>query len=195
MYRYLLPLLCLTSATPAPQSKADITYFKLQPVIKQSDLQPTESRIENLPLTIPGNASINNVSISQSTTAASIPAETTAAVTVTDFKSDVDSRGAQSNQTDRRVKEEHDLTTADYETTLAQSDITEKYVDLIDVEPVKHVSKFVALSKFGGRTTNHIETSGKRRFRSRCRCEKIWNCPKLQISVPRCPEEQFLCCF
>uniref|UniRef100_A0A2A4JD52 Uncharacterized protein n=1 Tax=Heliothis virescens TaxID=7102 RepID=A0A2A4JD52_HELVI len=41
---------------------------------------------------------------------------------------------------------------------------------------------------------NLIASPGKRRFRSRCRCEKIWNCAKLQISVPRCPEEYFMCC-
>lgn len=35
----------------------------------------------------------------------------------------------------------------------------------------------------------------KRRYRSRCRCEKISNCPKIQISVARCPSEYFLCCF
>lgn len=38
----------------------------------------------------------------------------------------------------------------------------------------------------------YLET---RQFRSRCRCERIWNCPKLQISVHRCPEEYFMCCF
>lgn len=37
--------------------------------------------------------------------------------------------------------------------------------------------------------------SDKRRYRSRCRCEKISNCPKIQISVARCPSEYFLCCF
>lgn len=35
----------------------------------------------------------------------------------------------------------------------------------------------------------------KRRYRSRCRCEKISNCPRIQISVARCPSEYFLCCF
>ncbi|CAH0685924.1 unnamed protein product [Chilo suppressalis] len=43
--------------------------------------------------------------------------------------------------------------------------------------------------------TNFIERASKRKFKSRCRCEKITNCPKLQITVPRCPEELFLCCF
>ncbi|KAJ0173328.1 hypothetical protein K1T71_011504 [Dendrolimus kikuchii] len=43
--------------------------------------------------------------------------------------------------------------------------------------------------------SNLIERPLKRHFRSKCRCEKIWNCPKLQITVPRCPDEYFLCCF
>lgn len=43
--------------------------------------------------------------------------------------------------------------------------------------------------------SNSIQRPVKKRFRSRCRCEKIWNCPKLQITVPRCPDEYFLCCF
>ncbi|KDR06874.1 hypothetical protein L798_03355 [Zootermopsis nevadensis] len=35
----------------------------------------------------------------------------------------------------------------------------------------------------------------RRSYKSSCRCEKISNCPVLQISIPRCPSEQFLCCF
>jgi len=35
----------------------------------------------------------------------------------------------------------------------------------------------------------------RRGYKSICRCEKISNCPVLQISIPRCPSEQFLCCF
>ncbi|CAK1552365.1 unnamed protein product [Leptosia nina] len=50
-------------------------------------------------------------------------------------------------------------------------------------------------SAFGGFARNAVERAAKRRFKSRCRCEKIWNCPKLQITVPRCPDEYFLCCF
>lgn len=40
-----------------------------------------------------------------------------------------------------------------------------------------------------------VDKPYKRKFKSRCRCEKIENCPKLQITVPRCPNEYFLCCF
>lgn len=34
-----------------------------------------------------------------------------------------------------------------------------------------------------------------RKYKSKCRCEKISNCPKIQISVPRCPRDYFMCCF
>ncbi|XP_032527717.2 uncharacterized protein LOC116777991 isoform X1 [Danaus plexippus] len=44
-------------------------------------------------------------------------------------------------------------------------------------------------------STNLIDKNDKRKFKSHCRCEKIWNCPKLQITIPRCPNEYFLCCF
>ncbi|XP_052739211.1 uncharacterized protein LOC112050722 isoform X2 [Bicyclus anynana] len=49
----------------------------------------------------------------------------------------------------------------------------------------------------GGGGGNLLPGGGKetRGFKSRCRCERIWNCPKLQITVPRCPDEYFLCCF
>ncbi|CAH2211099.1 jg18561 [Pararge aegeria aegeria] len=47
-----------------------------------------------------------------------------------------------------------------------------------------------------GVSNNLVEKFGKdaRKFQTSCRCEKIWNCPKLQITVPRCPNEYFLCC-
>ncbi|XP_041972009.1 uncharacterized protein LOC121727989 [Aricia agestis] len=44
-------------------------------------------------------------------------------------------------------------------------------------------------------TNNFIEKFSKRTYKSKCRCAKIWNCPKLQITVPRCPNEYFMCCF
>uniref|UniRef100_A0A182SKC9 Uncharacterized protein n=1 Tax=Anopheles maculatus TaxID=74869 RepID=A0A182SKC9_9DIPT len=34
-----------------------------------------------------------------------------------------------------------------------------------------------------------------RNFKSRCRCERIWNCARLQISVARCAPDYFMCCF
>lgn len=32
-------------------------------------------------------------------------------------------------------------------------------------------------------------------YKSRCRCERISNCPKIQIAVHRCEPNYFLCCF
>ncbi|PSN49189.1 hypothetical protein C0J52_10898 [Blattella germanica] len=40
-----------------------------------------------------------------------------------------------------------------------------------------------------------IYRRGYRGYKTNCRCEKISNCPQLQISIPRCPSEQFFCCF
>uniref|UniRef100_A0A182R2R6 Uncharacterized protein n=1 Tax=Anopheles funestus TaxID=62324 RepID=A0A182R2R6_ANOFN len=34
-----------------------------------------------------------------------------------------------------------------------------------------------------------------RNFKSRCRCERIWNCVRIQISVARCAPDFFMCCF
>lgn len=42
-------------------------------------------------------------------------------------------------------------------------------------------------------TTN--SKNGKYRgYRSKCRCEKIWKCQKMQISIARCPHDHFMCC-
>ncbi|XP_053674019.1 uncharacterized protein LOC128724315 [Anopheles nili] len=34
-----------------------------------------------------------------------------------------------------------------------------------------------------------------RAFKSRCRCERIWNCARIQISVARCAPDFFMCCL
>lgn len=92
------------------------------------------------------------------------------------------------------------------ETTDIFEDATERYEDITqipEIEPrtratpkfVPKLSYFQKPQVFVSFPTNSIEKSAKRRFRSHCRCEKIWNCPRLQISVPRCPNEYFLCCF
>lgn len=39
------------------------------------------------------------------------------------------------------------------------------------------------------------KTSKRNRYKSRCRCERISNCPRIQISVTRCEPNYFLCCF
>lgn len=91
------------------------------------------------------------------------------------------------------------------ETTDIFEDVTEKYATNtpeIIVPRTKPTPKFVPKLSYFQKPhvfvsfpTNSLEKTARRRFRSHCRCEKIWNCPKLQITVPRCPDEYFLCCF
>ncbi|XP_037036391.1 uncharacterized protein LOC119074381 [Bradysia coprophila] len=35
----------------------------------------------------------------------------------------------------------------------------------------------------------------RNKYKSKCRCERIWNCPKIQISIQRCEPDYFMCCF
>ncbi|XP_045770717.1 uncharacterized protein LOC123871144 [Maniola jurtina] len=66
---------------------------------------------------------------------------------------------------------------------------------------ISKLSYFDKPSAPSGVVTNLVEKAEKvypgylRKFVSSCRCEKIWNCPKLQITVPRCPNEYFMCCL
>lgn len=42
----------------------------------------------------------------------------------------------------------------------------------------------------------HAKFHTKRnRYKSRCRCELLSNCPRIQLSVSRCEPNHFLCCF
>lgn len=87
------------------------------------------------------------------------------------------------------------------ETTDIFEEQTDRYEDVtLSTEAPRTKPKFISkLSYFKPQvfsfSKNSLEKATKRKFRSHCRCEKIWNCPKLQISVHRCPNEYFLCCF
>ncbi|KAJ6636259.1 hypothetical protein Bhyg_14847 [Pseudolycoriella hygida] len=35
----------------------------------------------------------------------------------------------------------------------------------------------------------------RNKYKSKCRCERISNCPKIQISIQRCQPDYFMCCF
>ncbi|XP_053686238.1 uncharacterized protein LOC128735775 [Sabethes cyaneus] len=35
----------------------------------------------------------------------------------------------------------------------------------------------------------------RRKYKSKCRCERIWNCPRIQLSIARCAPDYFMCCF
>ncbi|XP_013146959.1 PREDICTED: uncharacterized protein LOC106109865 [Papilio polytes] len=68
--------------------------------------------------------------------------------------------------------------------------------NIVDDKPDYEMSKPSYFSNGRkGYLNENLVSKGRRKFRSNCRCEKIWNCPKLQITVPRCPDEYFMCCF
>lgn len=41
----------------------------------------------------------------------------------------------------------------------------------------------------------HHKAIKRNNYKSRCRCERISNCPRIQLSVSRCEPNYFLCCF
>ncbi|XP_030040234.2 uncharacterized protein LOC115455704 isoform X2 [Manduca sexta] len=100
------------------------------------------------------------------------------------------------SQFDRHSRD-YDYTTNTYDSSETEvADYSTEKSENLDSKTSNVSPKLTYFQKYGGSFShNLIESSGKRRFRSRCRCEKIWNCPKLQITVPRCPEEYFMCCF
>lgn len=232
--------MCLHVSSTAPQDdrKSEITYFKIQPVVKDNsavDASNTEQNITENPSLKPVVDVINKTdSLNQSATSETevlsepiteVGNETKTdkraanidnfpnALDVNNNQSDANKDVASSEKTEeirsnentdnvpsetkaeREARNFEDLTTSSYENL----NVTEKPKEVIEDTKTSPViaPKTSYFKKFGGSSLNKnlIENQGKRRFRSKCRCEKIWNCPKLQISVPRCPEEQFMCCF
>ncbi|XP_061507364.1 uncharacterized protein LOC133392180 isoform X2 [Anopheles gambiae] len=44
-------------------------------------------------------------------------------------------------------------------------------------------------------SSSRIRRNKYRNYKSRCRCDRIWNCVRIQISVARCAPDFFMCCF
>ncbi|KAJ8711261.1 hypothetical protein PYW07_008503 [Mythimna separata] len=247
-------LLCASTVLAAPQQNSNITYVKQQPdleVLEQPtpELKPLqrESRIENLPLTIPSTVDTQpteNTDAKETTQPAKKPTAPTynysdriysiktkpkPKTTTTTEKNipneevketervNSDDIVSESNNSDIVPAESilndrvaaNDNTVLDSEANATQSDefVTEKYEEettlttVVEEETTRAPTarQLAKLSYFEKSTSssfsqNLIANGGKRRFRSRCRCEKIWNCAKLQITVPRCPDEYFMCC-
>ncbi|XP_022831439.1 uncharacterized protein LOC111359947 isoform X2 [Spodoptera litura] len=220
----LIPLLvCVSVAQTAPQQNSNITYIKpLEPTQPALKTAKTESRIENV--TIPTDAEKEIRSSSQANYSQPIynysdriysiknkPKSTTEKIipSTEDIKETSSEKPEESTSdivavesiTSDRTFDETERTTASDET------ITEKYEEdsTVTTEVYEETTRlptprllpklsYYGKSSSGSFSQNLIPIPGKRKFRSRCRCEKIWNCAKLQISVPRCPEEYFMCC-
>lgn len=250
--RTLIPLLlCASTVSPAPQQNSNITYVKqLDLEYSQPELKTVEreSRIENVPLIIPGNLdkepaadtktntettktlqannsgptynysdriySIKSKPKTNTSTEHNIPTEEIKE-TESDHSDDILPEAtnsgivtAESILNDRVATNDNSGLNSEIVTTQSEELVTEKYEEdttvttVVEEETTKAPTpwQLAKLSHFGKSTIgsfsqNLITHPGKKRFRSRCRCEKIQNCAKLQISVPRCPSEMFMCCL
>lgn len=155
--------------------------MKIQPITSQeTDIthprpaQFRESRIENIPLTIRSyNVDNKEPKISRR-------------IRSDDVTFSYDSEESTESTTIDNISIEEEINTDDYE--VSKRPPSPRFYSKL--------SYFNKDNVYNSVSTNLVDTlPWRRKFRSRCRCERIWNCPKLQISVPRCPEEYFMCCF
>ncbi|XP_038212795.1 uncharacterized protein LOC119832995 [Zerene cesonia] len=194
MYRLLFPVfLTLNAVSAAPQDvteNSNVTYVQIQPLVNndtQADSVIQESKIEKIPLTIPGTAAIESNGVSRQN------------------RTDVITTEIDQSETTTYTPETTRIIPVKRTTTEKITTPTDVATTLLPIKPsfIKPKPKFVSKLSYYNKASsfdvnaakNLVERVGKRKYKSRCRCEKIWNCPKLQITVPRCPDEYFLCCF
>ncbi|XP_063388651.1 uncharacterized protein LOC134674482 [Cydia fagiglandana] len=189
---YRLVILLIAAAAAAPQDNS-ITFIKSLPRTEEP-LPPPE---ELVPAPSYASSHIENLPLSSQETS--------------DYRTEEDSSKQEYLDTSADTSQDEQATDSTEESTLEESTetneattVTERYLPKttstpkfqLKKSPPKFYSKLSYFEKPSySAPTNLVDRSAKRKFRSNCRCEKISNCPKLQITVPRCPEEYFLCCF
>ncbi|XP_061722970.1 uncharacterized protein LOC133529290 [Cydia pomonella] len=190
---FRLVILLIAAAAAAPQDNS-ITFIKTSlPRSEEPSPTPEEpvpapsyasSHIENLPLSSQDASDYRTVEYSS--------------------KQEYLDTSADTSQDEQTTDSTEDSTLEESTETNEATTVTERYQPKTTITPKFQVKKsppkfYSKLSYFEkpsySAPTNLVDRSAKRKFRSNCRCEKISNCPKLQITVPRCPEEYFLCCF
>ncbi|XP_050353784.1 uncharacterized protein LOC126775729 [Nymphalis io] len=187
MYRILVAVLLYMSAVSTAPQDSNVTFVKIEPLINNvTSLQNTtiETSAENLPLAVPSNITFENnefIRLDRNDDLA------------TEFDSETTTEIADAN--------EEEVTTIPTTTTtrppkpkitqsprfLSKLSHFKAKTNSINTVSTNSINSFAAATK--------VDRPYKRKFKSRCRCEKIENCPKLQITVPRCPNDYFLCCF
>ncbi|CAH2093399.1 unnamed protein product [Euphydryas editha] len=180
----LATLLYSSAVNTAPQD-SNVTFVKIQPFIDETQNTTLESRVDNASptnITFENNEPINIVSNNEVTTELEETATEIGDVPTTDEITTI--------QTTQK-------TTTTTTTTTRKPKITQSPRFLSKLSNFKKANSLNAVS---ANAVNSFAISPKdkpykRKFKSRCRCEKIENCPKLQITVPRCPNDYFLCCF
>ncbi|XP_047999561.1 uncharacterized protein LOC125236691 [Leguminivora glycinivorella] len=198
MYRLIL---LIATAAAAPQDNS-ITFIKNLPPAGEP-LSPSEESLSLPEVLLPAPSYV-------STHIENLPLSSQDA---SDYRTEEDSskqeylnKSADSSPDEQTTDSTEDSTleesTETNEATTSVTSVTERYQPKttpkfqLKKSPPKFYSKLSYFEKPSySAPTNLVDRSSKRKFRSNCRCEKISNCPKLQITVPRCPEEYFLCCF
>ncbi|XP_063368716.1 uncharacterized protein LOC134657094 [Cydia amplana] len=197
---YRLVILLIAAAAGAPQDNS-ITFIKSLPT-PEEPLPPSEEPLpppeELVPAPSYASSHIENLPLSsQETSDYSYRTEDSSKHEYLDTSADTSQDEQTTDSTEESTLEEstetNEATTAT-ERYLPKTTSTPKFQ--VKKSPPKFYSKLRYFEKPSySAPTNLVDRSAKRKFRSNCRCEKISNCPKLQITVPRCPEEYFLCCF
>ncbi|CAH0758470.1 unnamed protein product [Diatraea saccharalis] len=182
MYRSVAVFICMSFVSAAPQDSSDFNYVN-------PSSEPRQIQFD-----------LPNESLEVSTTSRdNLYKEFTNTETTGIDSKEINNAQSTDNQQYTKISTPY-LTTVETTDKIYAPEIS----STTEVPPKKlpsqrFISKlgyFKNSEKFGASgQINFIERTGKRKFKSRCRCEKITNCPKLQITVPRCPEEYFLCCF
>ncbi|KAL0818576.1 hypothetical protein ABMA28_009014 [Loxostege sticticalis] len=178
-YRVLITVsIYLVAVSSAPQ---DSTFTYDQPS-ENSSIQPGD-KVDNLTLAI-GATNVET------------PTERTNQSEITPNPNDQNSpRYAREYTSSSETTEVTEATEKSEEIEVATTELNEVKPKFPSPRYISKLGYFKKSEDYeGSALKNFLERTGKRKFRSKCRCEKIWNCPRLQITVPRCPDEYFLCC-
>ncbi|XP_047538034.1 uncharacterized protein LOC125071727 [Vanessa atalanta] len=185
MYRIIIPVLLYMRAVNTAPQDSNVTFVKIEPFINNetsSQNTSTENRVEDIPLdgnniTFENNEFIRLVRNDDLTTESESDITTEIAEGITEEVTTIPTT------TTTRAPKPKITQSPRFLSKLSHF----KKANIINTVSTNSINSFAVSTK--------VDRPYKRKFKSRCRCEKIENCPKLQITVPRCPNEYFLCCF
>lgn len=180
------------------KTNSDITYVQIKPLINRRKINPAvenfrSSRIEKLPLQIKPSIPKHGTQIKPSQDYLRTPRSRN----YTQIWDYVDG----DKESEDRFDTSETLVSEESKTYTRKVSPPKKVIkDEFVRKNIPGKKKLFSLKKFYEGNFESVDPIYKkyletRNFRSKCRCERISNCPKIQISVPRCPEEYFMCCF
>ncbi|XP_046964240.1 uncharacterized protein LOC124533121 [Vanessa cardui] len=179
-------LLYMRAVSSAPQD-SNVTFVKIEPFINNETLTQnttTDNKVEDVPLDGASNTTFENNEFIRLVRNDDL---------TTESESDVTTELAEVTT--------EEVTTIPTTTTTTRAPKPKYTQSPRFLSKLSHFKKANTINAVSTNSLNSFAVSTKvdrpykRKFKSRCRCEKIENCPKLQITVPRCPNDYFLCCF